>query len=490
MNYVSKIMGNEFTVLGGTTFQQFGSEGNNLLLSNFADHANSIDEIQYADTLSNTEWKVQPRLLSYLGRANYNIKDRYLLTVSFRADGSSKMGANNKWGFFPSGAIAWKVHNEEFFNLPAINQLKVRASYGQIGNQEIGNFRSQSIYSYSRRTVIGGVPVSGLASLRPENPDLKWETSIQANLGVDISFLKDRIQTTFDIYRKVTTDVLLDFYLPSTSGYDVITDNAGEILNRGVEFSITTVNVNKAINWTTSFNIAYNKNSWIERAGYYPVSKEIEAENAVVNGIYGYVADGIFKTQAEIDASQQPTATPGMIRFKDINDDGSITPSDRTLLGKNDPDFTLGLNNQVSYKNFDLSFFFQGMFGREKDNYTLAGLEDVQNLLSAYNKTTSILDRWTPSNPNGTIHSGVAASVGGDNYNNSIYIQDASFVRLRNVTLGYTLKSVKFIDNLRVYVDAQNLLTITNYGGLDPETDEFRQYPNAKTFTFGFNVTF
>lgn len=490
LNYVTTLADNDFSILGGATYQEFASEGDNLLLSNFADHASSIDEIQHADTLSNTVWKVRPRLLSYLGRVNYNISNKYLLTFSFRADGSSKFGTNNKWGFFPSGAFAWKIHNEDFFNSNVVGKLKMRASYGQIGNQEIGNFRSQSIYSHSRRTVIGGIPVSGFASLRPENQDLRWENSTQLNFGLDMSFLEDRIQTTFDVYQKVTTDVLLDFYLPSTSGYEVITANAGEILNKGVEFSLTTVNINKAFVWTSSFNFGYNKNNWVDRAGYYPAGKAIEEEQAVVEGIYGYVVEGIFESQAEVDASNQPNASPGMFIFKDVSGDGEITPADRTLLGKGDPDFTLGLNNQFSYKNFDLSFFFQGMIGREKDNYTRAGLEDITNLLSANNKTNTVLDRWTPSNPEGSVHSGYAPSDGGDNYNNSHYIQDASFVRLRNVTLSYTIQPKKHISNIRIYVDVQNLLTFTNYDGLDPETDEFRQYPNAKTFSFGFNVTF
>jgi TonB-dependent starch-binding outer membrane protein SusC len=490
LNYSSTLFRNNLTLLGGTTYQQFDSEGDNLLLSNFADHASSIDEIQTADTLSNTKWKERSRLLSYLGRLNYNIKDRYLFTFSFRADGSTKFGPNNKWGFFPSAAFGWKIHNEQFFNSQNIKSFKFRFSYGQTGNQEIGNKQSQSLYSYTRRTVIGGVPVSGLASLRPQNDNLKWETSTQLNTGIDISFYEGRIQSTLDLYRKVTTNVILSYELSSTTGYDFMTANTGEILNRGVELGIKSVNINLPIKWTTSFNIAYNKNSWLDRAGYYPVSPEVEEENAVLNGIYGYVVEGIFKTQSEIDQSMQPNASLGMYKFKDVDEDGHITPGDRTLLGKNDPDYTFGLNNDFTYKRFNLSFFFQGMLGREKDNFILADLEDIQNILSAYNKSTTILDRWTPDNPGGSIHSGVAPSDGGDNHLNSVYIQDASFIRLRNITLGYTITSLKFIDYLRVYLDAQNLLTFTNYGGLDPETDEFRQYPNAKTYTIGVNVTF
>lgn len=490
LNYNTQLMGNNLNVLVGNTFQQFDNEADNLLLSNFADYTNSIDQIQFADTLSDTRSKERSRLLSYLGRANYNIQDKYLFTFSFRADGSTKFGPNNKWGYFPSGAVAWNIHNEEFFNSKVIEKLKIRASYGHTGNQEIGNKRSQSLYSFSRRAVIGGVPVSGLASIRPENKDLKWETSAQMNLGLDITLFEGRMQSTLDVYRKITSDVLLDFFLPATSGYEVITSNAGEILNRGIEFGITTVNIDNDLLWRSSFNFAYNKNNWLERAGYYPVGKEVEEENAVLNGIYGYVVEGIFKSQAEIDASNQPNASPGMFKFKDISGDGEITPADRTLLGKNDPDFALGINNLFSYKKFDLSFFLQGMIGREKNNTTLAELENIKNLLSGYNKSNTILDRWTRDNPDGTIHNSEAATEGGDNYLNSVYVQDASFLRLRNITFGYTVGSIAFINSLRIYADVQNLLTFTPYKGLDPETEEFMQYPNAVTYTIGFNVTF
>lgn len=492
LTYASDIMGNPLTLMGGTTVQQFDSEGDNLLMANFADHAETIDEIVNADTLSNPEWKEQSRLLSYLGRVNYNVKDRYLITFSFRADGSTKFGPNNRWGFFPSAAVAWKVHNEDFFSSNTINNFKVRLSYGQIGNQEIGNKRSQSLYSYSRRYVIGGMPVDGLASLRPENPDLKWETSTQANAGVDLAFLDSRIQLTMDAYHKVTSDVLLDYYLPSTSGYSVITANAGKIRNMGVELGVNSSNLSGKgeLQWRTTFNIAYNRNNWLDRAGYYPAGQEIEEEHAVVNGTYGYIVEGIFRDADDVADSNQPDASPGMFRFKDVNKDGDITPADRTLIGKWDPDVMVGLNNQFTWKKFDLGFFFQGMLGRVKNNYTLADLQDIQNLLSAYNKSQSILDRWKEGNETGEVHGGEAPGDGGDNYSNSVYIQNASFLRMRNLTLGYTSRDLKHISSLRVYLDIQNLFVLTPYRGPDPETDDFRQYPNARTYSIGVNLSF
>ncbi|NQZ79264.1 MAG: SusC/RagA family TonB-linked outer membrane protein, partial [Ekhidna sp.] len=204
----------QLTILGGSTFQQFDSEGITTLFVNFADQTTDFTEIQNADTLGQVPFKERSRLLSYLGRVNYSINDKYLLTFSFRADGSTKFGSSNKWGYFPSGAIAWKIHKEEFFNSTFVEELKLRASYGQIGNQEIGNKRSQSLYNVTRQTVIGGQPIQGLAALRPDNPDLRWETTAQANIGLDYGLLKNRIYGSVDVYRKITTDVLLDFQLP------------------------------------------------------------------------------------------------------------------------------------------------------------------------------------------------------------------------------------------------------------------------------------
>jgi TonB-dependent starch-binding outer membrane protein SusC len=490
LNYETKLFGNDFSVLGGYTYQQFDNESNRLLLVNFADQTQNIDKITDADTITNQPFKEQSKLLSYLGRINYNVANKYLFTLTFRADGSTKFGTSNKWGYFPSAAVAWKIHEEAFFNSSFIEQLKLRGSYGQIGNQEIGNKRSQALYGITRRTVIGGSPVQGLTPKYPPNPNLKWETTTQLNIGLDMTMMSGRIQTSVDVYRKVTTDVLLNFLLAPTSGYESITSNAGAILNRGIEWAITSHNLTGELDWSTSFNFSYNKNSWQDRAGYYPTGKTVEGEHDVVGGTYGYQVLGIFKTQAEVDASSQPNAKPGMFHFKDVNGDNDITPEDRVLLGKEDPYVSLGLNNSFSYAKFDLNFFFQGMLGREKNNFTLAGLENVQSILRGSNKTVSVLDRWTETNTNGKIHSGALNTDGGDNYLNSVYVEDASFVRLRNVTLGYTTSGSKFIKSFRVYADAQNLLTFTKYKGLDPETSEFLQYPNARTYTLGLNVSF
>ncbi len=480
------------TILGGSTFQQFDMEGTSSFFVNFADQTTDFSKIQNADTLSTVPWKERSRLLSYLARVNYSYNDRFLFTFSFRADGSTKFGPNNKWGYFPSGAVAWKIHNESFFNSSFIEELKLRASYGQIGNQEIGNKRSQSLYNVTRRTVIGGVPIQGLAALRPDNPDLKWETTTQLNLGVDFAVLDSRIFGSLDVYAKVTTDVLLDFQLPGTAGFDAVTVNAGSIRNRGIEFSLTSKNMVGEFEWTSSLNYGLNKNQWKDRAGFYPEGKQIAVENGPLGGIYGYRVLGFFQNQAEIndspDQSAVAIASPGTFKYEDVNKDGAITPEDRVLLGNYDPKFTFGVNNTFNYKNFDLNFFFQGSVGRKKMNYTRAYLEDVDDITEGFNKSRAVLNRWTPENPSGTVPG--ADGILGGFANNSVYVEDASFLRMRNITLGYTFSDIKKVSNLRVYADIQNLITITPFKGTDPETDEFRQYPNAKTYTLGLSATF
>ncbi|MEM6813838.1 MAG: TonB-dependent receptor, partial [Bacteroidota bacterium] len=453
------------TILGGSTFQQFDSEGTSTLFINFADETTDFDNITSADTLSVVEFKERSRLMSFIGRINYSANDKYLFTFSFRADGSTKFGPNNKWGYFPSTAVAWKIHNESFFSSSFINELKLRVSYGLTGNQEIGNKRSQSLYNVTRRTVLGGSPVQGLAALRPENSDLQWESTSQFNLGLDFSLLKSRIYGSVDVYRKITDDVLLDFELPGTAGFELVTLNAGSIQNQGIELGLTSRNLVRRLEWTTSFNFAYNDNQWRDRAGFYPEGEQIAEENGPLGGIYGYRVIGLFSSQEEIDSSPNQSAVavaqPGTFKYQDANGDGVVTPDDRVLLGEEDPDFTFGLNNSFTYKKFDLSFFFQGALGQEKENYTRAHLEDVDDINDGFNKTTTVLNRWMQENPDGTVP-GQDDLIGGFS-NNSVYIENASFIRLRNITFGYTFLTNDKISNLRIYGDIQNLLTFTSF---------------------------
>lgn len=479
----------------GYTYQTFNTEGFSTAATNFTSQITGINDLDGAQqVLPSSSYKEQSKLISYIARANYAFKDKYLVTLTVRADGSTKFGANNKWGYFPSGAIGWKVDREDFFDSNLIDELKVRLSYGKTGNQEIGNKLSQSLYGVTRQFVLGERPVIGLSPTRPENRDLKWETTSQLDLGFDLSFLNGRIQTSLDLYRKITTDVLLWVALPSTTGQEGIFTNAGSIQNHGIELALKSTNIsgaNGALSWTTSYNIAYNDNKWKDR-GNVPFSA-VQEEFGPVSGLYAYIIDGVWQTGDDIAGSADPTAQPGYYKFRDVNDDGMITQEgDVVLVGSTQPDLTMGLNNTFTYKNFDLNFFFQGVFGVDRYNGTLAGLEDVNNILLGNNKSKAVLNRWTPDNPSNTIASGANnfnRVADGDGVYITSFIEDASFIKLRNITLGYNVPlPAKTFQSLRIYVDAQNALTFTKWKGIDPETGD--DYPNARTYTIGLNVTF
>jgi TonB-linked SusC/RagA family outer membrane protein len=478
---------NSFSALIGNTYQQFSGEGFGTTATGFASQTTNINDLGGASVfLPSRSYRYSSRLISYLSRFNFDLNGKVLFTATFRADGSTKFGENNKWGYFPSGAVAWKIHEESFFDFQAVNELKLRLSYGLTGNQEIGNKLSQSLYSSTKPFILGkdGNLSSGLAPSRPENQNLKWETTTQFNLGLDISLFKARVQSSIDLYQKITTDVLLNFPLPGTSGFESITTNAGSLQNQGIELKINTVNLESVVEWSSIINFAYNRNSWKDRAGL-PFAA-YEQEFGPVQGLYAFVVDGVWQQDDDIAGSYQPESRPGQFRFADIDGDGDITPDDRTLIGSQIPSYTLGLNNSIKYNDFDLSFFFQGVFDVMKFNSARANLNNVNDILFGRNKSVKVLNRWTPENPSNSISSGIVNTVGDDFYN-SQFIEDASFIRLRNITLGYSPK-IKFFNSFRIYADIQNLITLTDWTGLDPETGE--EYPNSITYSLGLNVTF
>ncbi len=477
----------QFTALAGYTFQKFSNEGFSTRAQGFSSEITNINDISGASVfLPSSSFKLSSKLISYIGRVNYSFHDRFLVTSTIRADGSTKFGPNQKWGFFPSAALGWKIHNESFFTSSAVEELKLRLSYGQTGNQEIGNKLSQSLYRATRPIILGGDEqlTVGLAPVRPENKDLRWETTTQYNIGVDVLLYGSRIQASLDAYRKITTDVLLQFTLDPTTGFETITTNAGALQNHGVEFQAKSINTSGPVEWSTGLNIAYNENRWKDRAGL-PFSS-FEKEFGPVQGIYAYVVEGIFQNTGEVENSAQPGSQPGQFRFKDVNDDGQITGDDRELVGQGVPDLTFGVNNQLNYRNFELSLFIQGVQGISLYNRDRSQLNNVNDLLFGRNKSREVLKRWTPENPGNSVPSGITNTVGND-FQNSLYVEDASFIRLRNVTLGYT-PAISGMSSFRIYLDVQNLFTLTDWTGIDPETGN--DYPNAKTYSIGFDVTF
>ncbi|WP_019990481.1 SusC/RagA family TonB-linked outer membrane protein [Rudanella lutea] len=452
------------------------------------------------------------QLNSYIGRVNYDYAGKYLVTATVRADGSSRFGTGNKWAVFPSGSVAWRLSEEDFLKgNPVLNDLKLRVSYGLSGNQEIGQYQSLATLGTQNANFNNTVAI-GIGPTRVANPDLRWETTAQANIGVDLGLWNNRLTLTADVYDKKTTDLLLSVPLPFVSGYASALQNLGSIRNRGVELGINSVNTTGAFRWTTSFNIAGNRNKVLDLGSQreFPAgesSGHLQLPNSglvrvgeQVGLFFGLRSNGIFQNQAEVDASAQKTARPGDIRYVDQDGNGVINQSDRVILGYAQPKFFGGLTNTFSYKGFELSIFMQGTYGNSIFNINRFELE---SLTGVSNQSRRVLDRWTPTNPSTTMPR--ANAVGNAYVISDRQIEDGSYLRVKNVNFSYTLpqtisRKVK-MNNVKVYVSAQNLLTFTNYTGFDPEVNRFGQntlsqgtdygsYPGSRIFLGGLVLGF
>ncbi|HEY9045952.1 MAG TPA: TonB-dependent receptor [Ohtaekwangia sp.] len=502
------------TALVGYTLQQAHNEGFQANAQNFANDIltyNNLGTAQQTNPGSSNadDWGLR----SYLGRVNYDYDGRYLVTLTGRVDGSSRFGAGNKNAFFPSGSVAWRISNEQFMtNVSAVSDLKLRVSYGYTGNQQIPQYQSLGALQPQNYN-FGNALSIGFSPNRIANPNLKWETTGQLDIGLDIGLINNRVQITADVYQKKTKDLLYNVSLPITSGYSTSLQNIGKTQNRGIEFAVSTVNVDKAFRWTTNFNISANRNKILDLGsvtGDIPsggASGHLQLSNSGILRVgqqigvfYGLITDGIFQNQAEIDASAQKTAKPGERRFVDVVPDGVINASDRVILGHAQPNYIFGFTNNFSYKGFDLSIFFQGVQGNSIFNINRFELE---SLTGVSNQSTAVLDRWTPTNPSNTIPR--ATSVGYPYQVTSRQIEDGSYVRMRNIQLAYNFPSAwleRFkITNAKLYVSGQNLLTFTNYSGFDPEVSRYGQdnlslgtdygsYPTAKMYLVGLNLGF
>ena len=463
-----------------------------------------------APTSGASDW----RLISYLARINYGFDDRFLLTLTGRRDGSSRFGTNQKFGFFPSGALAWKMANEAWMkNLNAISDVKLRLSYGLSGNQEIGNYSYFANIS-SRPYILGGQLNSGSYTSNIGNPDLRWEKNAQFDAGIDIGLFNNRIQFTADYYIKTTSDLLFNVGVPTSSGFSTTLKNIGRVQNKGLELSLNTINVDRGgFRWRSEFNITFNRNKILTLDGRQEFTTGTDAVIFATNinpillrvgsslgNFYGRVMDGIFQNQAEVNESAQKTAKPGDIRYKDLNGDKVINDKDRDIIGNANPKLFGGFNNTFSFKGFDLNIFIQGNFGNQILNY---GTFDLLNLTGGNNQSARVLDRWTPTNPSNTIPR--ANSAGGSRILSSFQVEEGSYLRFKNISLGYNLPqgllSRLAIAFAKIYVTAQNWITITKYTGYDPEVNRYGSsslsqgldyggYPAAKTILVGLNLKF
>jgi len=466
-----------------------------------------------ATTLTPVSYVYQSELISYLSRINYSYDDRYLVTLTYRRDGSSKFGAGNKWGNFPAAAVAWKVNNEEFFNSDAISTLKLRASYGITGSDRFGVGLGQSTFSPTAPVTTDGSTLSiGTISSRVGNSDLKWEETKKIDFGIEMGLFSDKLTMEIAAYKNNTTNLLLQKALPPSVGINSILTNSGEVQNRGIEVNLNfNHNFKSGFNWNSSFTFAYNDNEvkkLILPAGIDflpgPVSRidgsvfgsyTILKEGLPINSIYGYRLLGIL--QPGETYAPQPNAQPGDPLFKDLNEDGVLDADDKEILGNGYPKYTLGFNNSFSYKNFTLSAFFAGVFGVDKLN--------GNNIIGyQYNTLEIAKERWTPNNLDGTLPQKLWS---GDRWVNDYFVEDASFIRLKNISLAYNFDAKLLekigLSSLQMNVTGINLFTWDSYSGFDPEVNskgsngtnlniaaglDAYSYPYQRSFSLGLKV--
>jgi len=506
-------------VLGGFTLQRSTGFASDMVGRDFPD--NSVPYLSAAtrfttNTSSFNAWT----LMSFLGRVNYSYKDRYLLQASVRRDGSSRFGDNHKWGTFPSIGAGWVASDEAFLkHVPSLSLLKIRASYGLTGMNEIGNYTTAASIGNANYTFSGGLS-PGKVQNSLSNTNLAWERNKQLDIGFDLGLFDDRISFTYDYYNKLTSGLLFVVPVPQSSGFSSVQDNLGDISQWGHEFTLNTKNLTGAFKWNTSFNISFNRNI-VKRIGLNNISFAGTPTTSLneftdyrtlvgkpVGQFYGYIFDGIFKNQAEADAGPKYYGTgsttlsqAGTVRFKDLNGDGKITfPEDQTVIGDPNPKFIFGFSNTFQYKNFDLNIAMSGTYGNKLKN----GMEEsTYNLDGVFNGPPELLNRWrSETDPgDGRVARTLANTTAAYRTDNTLFIHDASHLTINNIALGYTFKKFRtpYIKSLRVYTSVQNVYIFTSYpgnpevsaGGLafvNQQGQDLGAYPLQRTFTFGLNL--
>lgn len=466
---------------------------------------NNGQEVEYLNG-SKSEWS----LMSLMARVNYSYDDRYLITATIRRDGSSRFGRNNRWGTFPSVSVAWRPSKESWFpENNVVNDLKVRGGYGVTGSQaSVSNYGYLATYDtgvYSFGTA--GTEQPSLYSASLANPSIHWEEVAQSNIGIDLAMFNSRVQFSVDGYIKNTRDMLVKASIPITSGFEDTTTtyaNAGKVRNQGVEMQLHTVNIAGEWNWETDISATYNTNKIIDLNSAVPYYIN-QVNNSYltmlqkgypINVFYGYVTDGLFQNQTEVDNHAfQPGAAPGDIRFRDLNNDGVINEEDRTVIGNPNPTWLFSMNNTVEWKGLELSVYLQGVAGNSI--YNANNIENT-GMAAAMNQTAAVLDRWTGE---GTSNFMPRAVYGDPNQNCRVsdrFIENGSYLRVKNIMLAYSFPSRMLqkihVHGLRLSLICENVATISKYSGFDPEVSingiDQSRYPIPRTYSVGLNINF
>lgn len=525
--------GHRVTALAATETNIYNYESFSLIQTDFLTESTGVNDISKgSNTQSIDSYRDRNKRVSFFGRVNYGYHDKHLLTVNFRADGSDKFGPGKRWGYFPSAAYSWVMIDEGFMKRQHIfSNAKVRVSYGVSGNDRIS--------SYSYLSELGNAYYDGVLGSAPEsqaNEELKWETTYQFDMGIDLGFAENRMTLTVDYYDKQTKDMLLEVPTPGQTGYAEQWRNIGEMSNKGIEVALATTNIEKAdFQWTTSFNISGNRNEVLDLGGSESLPITVSggwitnigrvAVGQAIGRAYGYKFDGIYQiddftwqndSDPSIDHESRDyelkdgvvsvsgiNVAPGSFKFKDLNDDGEIDlDNDRTYISRSAPEFFGGITNTFVWKNFDATIFFQGSYGNEVFNESRWRLEGGA-LLGYLNVTKEFyFNHWTEDNPTNKYATFADNNVTAQ-LTSSYYVEDASYLRLKNFTVGYTFgvdKLTKWgLQSARVYATGSNLITWTKYSGYDPEVNSGKtlmsgvdhiSYPRSRTFYIGVNVSF
>ena len=506
-------------VVAGFTYENTNWGGKAINASNFPTDITEDYNLSQALTIdAPTSNRGEATLVSLLGRANYVLKDRYIFTASYRRDGSSRFAPGNKFANFASGAVAWVLSEEDFIkNLNIFSNLKLRASYGQTGNQGINSYQTM-VSLGSANYPFGGITDSGFAgdtSKGPLNKDLKWETTDQYNVGLDFGFLKNRIALSVNYYYKKTRDLLQYVSIPSSTGFSNMWTNFGHVTNEGIELTGQFYAIDTK-DWGLDFdaNIAFNRNriggltadQYANNLWYSAKEVFIQRNGLPIGAILGYVEDGFYDNLAEVRADPlyanvsdvEAQRMVGEIKYLDVNGDGKLTTEDRAIIGDTNPDFTYGLTGNFRWKNLTLSLFFQGTYGNDifNANLTNISMQSVSNIPKfAYES------RWTPDNTENAKWPRATMAQTREWRISDRHVEDGSYLKLKTINLAYNFGSpCKGIENLTVFGTVNNVFTITGYSWYDPDVNTFGQdasrrgvdiysYPASRTFSLGVKVT-
>ncbi|WBO83151.1 SusC/RagA family TonB-linked outer membrane protein [Hymenobacter yonginensis] len=523
LSYDKQFGDHSLTLLLGQSAQRSVQQGIITQVSGFA--TNKITQLSAGSVKTEaasdeTLWT----LLSFFGRVNYNYQGKYIFSGSLRRDGSSRFGVDNKYGYFPAASVGWRVSEESFLkDNNVVSELKLRAGYGVVGNFEIGNFASRNLFGVGATNFANYNAVAGFAPTQLGVNDLGWEQSSEFTVGADLGLLENRILVSANAFKRKANDLLLNRQLPLTSGFGTVTQNIGDLENKGLEFDLTTQNVkNESFSWSTNLNVSIIRNEVTRLVNNAPFLAGFASRVEVgqpLGSFYGYVVDRIYQTQEEINTdianartktgnpaalyqgtSAATTPRPGDIRFVDLNGDGLVTALDQKIIGSAQPKFFGGITNTLNFKGIDLSFFFQFTKGNKIYNNTRAFGEGMNG---QFGQLASTLDRWTPTNPSTTMPRAAAGDPNNNRRTSDRWLEDGSYLRLKTATLGYNLPTTWIaplrLQSARIYVAGQNLLTFTKYSGLEPEVNtfsgsntslgtDFLTFPQARVYQVGVNI--